>query len=197
MQMMMVMVMRLLLCCFWCCLCCCYWWYSCCCSIVGAFPSRAPPVRLQEQSVAAPLFMSRSFSDIKRSFWAIAVEALAITVGALAIAVGVLPMCYAMAMLKRKTPIFSSPRQHKEARPLHVISSLTILNLFYFLVSYYPLNRKRSSLLCAYRLRSRYGACIVFVPYCTTRAKFLKRRIHTDKNNRAQEAYDISKKQKK
>ncbi len=105
-------------------------------------------------------------------------------------------MFYAMAMLKSKTPIFSSPGQHKEARPSHVIISLNFLNFFYFLFSYYPLNRKRSSLLCAYRLRSRYGACIVFVPYCTTRAKFLKRRIHTDKNNRAQEAYDISKKQK-
>ena len=34
------------------------------------------------------------------------------------------------------------------------------------------------------------------VPYCATRAKFLKRRVHTDKNSRAQEAYEISKKQK-
>ena len=180
------MVMWLLL---WCCCCwCCYCWCSCCCSIVGAFPSRAPPVRLQEQSIAAPLFRSRSFNDNKRRFWAIAVDASAITVGALALAIGVLPMFYAMAMLKSKTPIFSSPGQHKEARPSHVINSLRILNLFYFLFSYYPLNRKRSSLLCAYILRSRYGACTVFVPYCATRAKFLKRRVHTDKNSRAQEA---------
>jgi hypothetical protein len=35
--------------------------------------------------------------------------------------------------------------------------------------------------------------------YYATRAKFLKRRVHTDKNSRAQEAYryDIKKKQKK
>ena len=105
-------------------------------------------------------------------------------------------MLYAMAILKSKTPISSSHGQHKEARPSHIINSLRILHLFYFLFSYYPLIRKRSSLLCAYKLRSQYGACIVSVPYCATRAQFLKRRVHTDKNSRAQEAYDIKKNKK-
>ena len=161
----MVMVMRLLLCCCCCSCCWCNWWCSCCSSIVFAFPSRAPPVRLQEQPFASPLFKSRSFSDNRRRFWAIVVETLAIRVGALVIAVGVPSMFYAMAMHKSKTPIFSSHGLHIEYRPSACNNFVKIIKLILLPLSLFFKSENKLHFMCIrVAVHVRYLYCIRAVP---------------------------------